>query len=166
MGAETNLTTAPCLVLPAGACLPRLSAVQFMRAPPKGGRRMKHGFFLLASVGLTALLTAGLSAPLPAQAPKALVYNFDGDTTGKPPARFHFARTGQGAEGTWVVMADATAPSKPNVLAQTSTDTTDYRFPLAVLDEGSYQDVAVSVKFKAVAGKVDQAGGIIFRYQD
>ncbi len=92
---------------------------------------MKHGYFLLASVGLTALLAAGLSA-----------------------------------EGTWVVMADATAPSKPNVLAQTSTDTTDYRFPLAVLDEGSYQDVAVSVKFKAVAGKVDQAGGIIFRYQD
>ena len=128
---------------------------------------MKHGPFLLASVGLTALLAASFSAPLPAQAPaKALVYNFDGDTAGKPPARFHFARTGQGAEGTWVVLADAAAPSKPNVLAQTSTDTTDYRFPLAVLDEGSYQDVAVSVKFKAVAGKVDQAGGIIFRYQD
>jgi hypothetical protein len=97
---------------------------------------------------------------------KSLVYTFDSDTAGKPPAHFHFARTGQGTEGTWLVQQDPTAPSKPNVLAQTSSDTTDYRFPLAILDEGSFQDVAVNVKFKAVAGKVDQAGGIAFRLQD
>jgi len=65
-----------------------------------------------------------------------------------------------------VVQQDATAPLKPNVLAQTSTDATDYRSPLAILDEGGFQDVAVSVKFKAVVGKVDQAGGIVFRLQD
>ncbi len=116
---------------------------------------------------LTLLFVANLPAPTGALAPaKTLVYNFDGDAAGKPPAHFHFARTGQGTEGTWVVQQDATAPSKPNVLAQTSTDATDYRFPLAILDEGSFQDVAVSVKFKAVAGKVDQAGGIVFRLQD
>jgi glycosyl hydrolase family 59 (putative galactocerebrosidase) len=111
----------------------------------------------------------GASAKLPAAMPafgKPVVYNFDADAAGKPPAHFTFARTGQGTEGTWVVKEDPTAPSKPNVLAQVSTDTTDYRFPLAVLQEGSFQDVAVSVKFKAVAGKVDQAGGIVFRYQD
>ena len=97
---------------------------------------------------------------------KTIVYNFDGDAAGKPPAHFRFARTGQGTEGTWVVQQDPTAPSKPNVLAQTSTDTTDSRFPLAILEEGNFQDVAVSVKFKAVARQVDQAGGIVFRYQD
>ncbi len=97
---------------------------------------------------------------------KPVAYNFDSDAPGKPPARFSFARTGQGTEGAWVVKEDATAPSKPNVLAQTSTDTTDYRFPLAILEEGSYQDVAVSVKFKAISGKVDQGAGIVFRYQD
>jgi hypothetical protein len=103
----------------------------------------------------------------PAAVPvKPLVYNFDSDAVGKPPAGFSSARTGQGTEGTWVVKEDPTAPSKPNVLAQTSTDTTDYRFPLAILGEGSHQDVAVSVKFKAVAGKVDRAAGIVFRYQD
>ncbi len=97
---------------------------------------------------------------------KPLVENFDSEAAGKPPAHFKLALTGQGAEGTWVVKEDLTAPSKPNVLAQTSTDTTDYRFPIAILEEGSFKDFDLSVKFKAVSGKVDQAGGLIFRVQD
>jgi hypothetical protein len=105
--------------------------------------------------------------PAPLQAAgKTLTYNFDSDATGKLPAHFHPALTGQGTEGTWIVKQDETAPSKPNVLAQTSTDDTDYRFPLAVLDEGSFKDLDLSVKFKAVSGKVDQAAGLVFRYQD
>jgi len=97
---------------------------------------------------------------------KPMVFNFDSDPVGKLPARFRSALTGQGTPGSWVVKEDATAPSKPNVLAQTSTDTTDYRFPLAMLEEGSFKDLDLSVKFKAVGGKVDQAGGLIFRAQD
>jgi hypothetical protein len=65
-----------------------------------------------------------------------------------------------------VVMADANAPSKPNVVAQISTDKTDYRFPLLVSDEGSFKDLELSVKFKAVAGEVDRAGGLVFRLKD
>lgn len=114
----------------------------------------------LVLISCLALLAAAQVAGKP------LMYNFDGDAAGKPPAHFTFARTGQGTEATWVVMKDPTARSKPNVLAQTSTDTTDYRFPLAILQEGKYKDVAVTVKFKAVGGKVDEAGGIVFRYQD
>jgi 3-keto-disaccharide hydrolase len=105
--------------------------------------------------------------PAPSQAAgMALTYNFDNDTPGGAPAKFHGARTGQGAEGKWVVMADPTAPSKPNVVAQTSADTTDYRFPLLIADEGSFKDLDLSVKFKAVAGRVDRAGGLIFRVKD
>lgn len=128
---------------------------------------MKRWSAPVTSSLVAALLFPSLFALTRAQTPaRPLVYNFDGDSAGKPPAHFHFARTGQGTEGTWVVHQDPAAPSKPNVLAQTSTDTTDYRFPLAILEEGSFQDVTVSVKFKAVAGRVDQAGGIVFRYQD
>jgi len=58
-------------------------------------------------------------------------------------------------------MADPTAPSKPNVVAQTSTDTTDYRFPLLIADEGSFKDLELSVRFKAVSGEVDRAGGLV-----
>lgn len=105
--------------------------------------------------------------PAPVQATgKTLAYHFDPDATGKLPAQFHPALTGQGAEGSWIVKPDPTAPSKPSVLAQTSTDDTDYRFPMAILDEGSFQDLDLSVKFKAISGKVDQAAGLVFRYRD
>ncbi len=121
----------------------------------------------VVTVACAVLLAASSPGVPPAQvAGRSPRFNFDRDVAGKPPAGFEFARTGQGTAGTWVVQADPSAPSAPNVLAQTSTDTTDYRFPLAVLEEGSYKDVVISVKFKAVAGKVDQAGGIVFRYQD
>ena len=62
--------------------------------------------------------------------------------------------------------ADPSAPSQPNVLAQTSTDKTDYRFPLAIADDGSFQNLQMSVKFKAVAGEVDRAAGMVFRLRD
>src|SRR6266446_4561508 len=105
--------------------------------------------------------------PAPPQPTGAsLTYNFDSDAVGGMPAKFHGARTGKGAESKWVVLADPTAPSKPNVVAQTSTDTTDYRFPLLIADEGSFKDLDVSVRFKAVSGEVDRAGGMVFRLKD
>src|SRR5256712_13305489 len=74
--------------------------------------------------------------PAPQQpAGASFTYNFDSDAVGAMPAKFHSARTGKGAEGKWTVVADPTAPSKPNVVAQTSADTTDYRFPLLIADE-------------------------------
>ena len=105
--------------------------------------------------------------PAPPQpAGKEFVYNFDGDAAGKLPAGFHDALTGQGAKGQWAVRADPSAPSQPNVLAQTSTDKTDYRFPLAIADEGSFKDLDMSVRFKAVSGEVDRAAGMAFRLRD
>lgn len=106
-------------------------------------------------------------SPAPLQtAGKGFVYNFDSDAAGQIPARFHGALTGQGENSKWVVKADSSAPSQPNVLAQLSNDKTDYRFPLAIADEGSFQDLDVSVKFKAIAGEVDRAAGLVFRLKD
>src|SRR5260370_23423471 len=112
-------------------------------------------------------VAATAEKPAPQQASgRQLIYNFDSDSVGQLPAKFHSARTGQGSESTWAVIADPTAPSKPNVVAQTSTDKTDYRFPLLISDEGSFKDLELSVKFKAVAGEVDRAAGLVFRLQD
>jgi hypothetical protein len=105
--------------------------------------------------------------PAPLQvAGTSLTYDFESDSAGAMPAKFHAARTGQGTESTWVVTADPTAPSKPNVVAQTSTDATDYRFPLLIADEGSFEDLDLSVKFKVVWGDVDRAAGLMFRLKD
>jgi glycosyl hydrolase family 59 (putative galactocerebrosidase) len=81
---------------------------------------------------------------------------------GQEPADFTFGRTGNGAPAEWRVVSDPTAAQKA-AIAQTSTDTTDYRFPLAVYKPVSVKDVDVSVRFKPVAGQVDQAGGIVVR---
>ena len=80
-------------------------------------------------------------------------------TPGSPPAGFSFARTGRGNEGEWIVAADRTAAAG-KAIEQTSTDRTDYRFPLAIHESLSAANVDVEIRFKAVAGKTDQAGGI------
>jgi hypothetical protein len=105
--------------------------------------------------------------PAPLQsAGKTFVYGFDNDTTDQIPARFHSALTGQGARAEWVVKPDPTAPSSPNVLAQVSADRTDYRFPLAIADDGSFQDLELGAKFKALSGQIDRAAGLVFRLRD
>src|SRR5438105_9736723 len=94
------------------------------------------------------------------------VWSFDQDPIGKIPSGFSSTLTGQGTIGQWEVMKDDSAPTPPNVVAQTSTDSTDYRFPLAIADDTSYKDLALSVKFKTISGKVDQGAGLVFRLKD
>jgi hypothetical protein len=82
--------------------------------------------------------------------------------SGLAPEDFAFSRTGSGAAGDWRVLDDPTASNR-RVIAQTSTDATDYRFPLAVYQRVAARNVDVKVRFKPVTGKVDQAGGIVVR---
>jgi hypothetical protein len=86
-------------------------------------------------------------------------------TAGAEPADFEFARTGQGGPAQWAVTSDTSA-AVGLAIEQTSTDTTDYRFPLAIYHPVSASNVDVTVQFKAVAGKVDQAGGVAVRLSD
>ena len=92
--------------------------------------------------------------------------DFDGGEADILPADFTTALTGGGGPVSWVTKADPTARSGGKVLAQTSTDDTDNRFPLAVYEKFTAKDVSVSVHFKAVAGQVDQAAGLVARYRD
>ena len=111
--------------------------------------------------------------PAPPETPAPLLpagrelrFNFDTDAAGKIAAKFHSALTGSGTNGEWVVKADPTAPSQPNVMAQISDDHTNYRFPLAIADEGTFRDLEISVKFKPVSGSGDQAAGLVWRLRD
>jgi Galactocerebrosidase, C-terminal lectin domain len=84
---------------------------------------------------------------------------------GSAPADFDFGRTGQGGPGQWVVVSDASA-TDGRAIEQSSTDQTDYRFPLAIYKPLSAKNFDVSLRFKAVVGSVDQAGGIALRLID
>jgi hypothetical protein len=90
--------------------------------------------------------------------------HFDSSETGKLPLDFTTALTGGGEPVSWVVREDSTAPDGREVLVQESSDDTSYRFPMCIYDKTVARDVAVEVKYKAISGKVDQAGGIVLRY--
>src|SRR5258708_13279582 len=70
---------------------------------------------------------AAPEAPASQQAAgRQFVYNFDTDTAGQMPAKFHSAKTGGGAPEKWAVTADPAAPSKPNSVTQTSNTKTHH----------------------------------------
>jgi hypothetical protein len=81
---------------------------------------------------------------------------------GIAPEGFSFARTGSGAAAEWQVVADPSAATQ-KAIAQLSKDTTDYRFPLAIYQPVATKNVDVVVRFKPVAGRIDQAAGIAVR---
>jgi hypothetical protein len=110
----------------------------------------------LALVGTTLL--AGEDA--------ARVFRFDKGDVGKLPAGWTAAKTGQGEGSVWQLVADDTAPSKTgHVLAQIAEGPSSL-FNLCVVKDSNYQDLELGVAFKAVHGKLDQGGGVVWRYQD
>lgn len=110
---------------------------------------------------------AGASAVPGGRSPdREWVWSFEEDRDKEPPAGFLFGRTGSGAHGKWAVRTETGAPSGSKVVAQTDADETDFRFPVAVAKEPILRDVNVSVRCKPVSGKVDQACGLVLRYQN
>ncbi len=93
-------------------------------------------------------------------------YDFEADLPGTVPAGFSAVHSGKGRPGVWEVLEDAAAPAGPRAVAQTDADSTNYRFPVLVLDGPSARDVELAVSFKPISGKVDQAAGLVWRYQD
>jgi hypothetical protein len=89
----------------------------------------------------------------------ALLFSFDADKPGE------MAKGWVDCTGTWKVVADESAPSKPNVLAQVSGEAKT-PFNVALASETSAKDFDLSVKLKAVAGKKDQGGGPVWRVKD
>jgi hypothetical protein len=94
--------------------------------------------------------------------PAAIQVDIAAMKPGFEPDGFIFGRTGNGGPGEWWVVNDPTATGQ-TAIAQTSTDTTNYRFPVAIYQPVSVKDVDVVLRFKPVGGKVDQAGGIAVR---
>lgn len=91
---------------------------------------------------------------------------FEGSRTGALPSDWSTAMTHAGEPARWEIVRDETAPSPPFVLAQISRGETAGRFPLAIWEPTLVRDGEVSVAFKTVRGTVDQAAGIVWRYQD
>jgi hypothetical protein len=112
---------------------------------------MKYIAGALIILPLTVICVAAVAATV----------NFDALPAGTAPAGWTATQTGTG-QAKWAVVADDTAPSKPNVLKQSGQAT----YPVCIKDDTSVKDGFVEVKFKALSGKEDQAGGVIWRAKD
>lgn len=113
---------------------------------------MKRPFAFISG---TILTFATMNSPL------AVTVSFDQDAPGSVPAGWLASVTGGGSPK-WSVETDASAPSKPHVLKQSGSG----RFPWCVKQDTSLADGYVEVKFMPVSGRVDQAGGVVWRWKD
>lgn len=111
---------------------------------------------LVVAVGLLARVASGAAAEI----------DFEVAPLDSVPPGFSAAVTGGGPPGIWTVQEDPAAPRGSRVLVQSSTDATSGRFPLCIYDPVMARDVAVAVDSKPIAGAVDRAAGIIWRYRD
>jgi hypothetical protein len=109
---------------------------------------------VMAAAALLPLAAAAQEAPTNVDIAKMPI--------GGLPSDFATGRTGQGAPAQWSVVLDASA-NGGHAIAQTSQDQTDHRFPLAIYQPVSAKNVEVTMRFKPVSGKIDQAGGIALR---
>src|SRR6058998_3715804 len=110
---------------------------------------MKEFLFTIIVTSITTALAA------------AETVNFDDMKVGTVPPSWTATQTGSGT-AKWTVDKDNSAPSKPNVLKQSGQAT----FPVCFKNDTNIKDGFVEVKFKPIAGKEDQAGGVIWRLQD
>jgi hypothetical protein len=103
---------------------------------------------------LFLMLASGLAAQTSEK-----TWNFDADTPGGIPEGFTVVH------GDWKIVADPDAPSRPGVLAQLAKNSGS-AFNLILVSGTNSQNVDISVKMKAVAGKEDQGGGLVWRARD
>jgi hypothetical protein len=105
--------------------------------------------------------------PTPTPTPEVHSWNFDQDKPGDVAAGW------KAIEGDWQVIADPSAPSKPNVfglppgrLLKSLTGLLAY-YPIAIeTDPTEYSDFTLEAQFMSAGGRFDCSGGLIFRYVD
>lgn len=87
------------------------------------------------------------------------MWTFDKDKLGEIAPGF------RSEVGEWKVTTDAGAPGKGRVLGQFAKSARPV-FNVTLVDGTDYKDLDLSVGFKAVAGEVDQGGGLVWRARD
>lgn len=107
-----------------------------------------------------------------------LRFSFGEFPAGSTPTNFTSVRAGGGAPGVWQIVQDAVpsafapltdkAPkiASHGVLAQTSEDLTDERFPMFVYDGEIFRNFKFTTRFKLVSGVAEQMAGVVFRWQN
>ncbi len=91
--------------------------------------------------------------------PTPQTWDFEDAAAGELPTGFS-APTGR-----WAVANDDGAPSGARVLAQLAASDGDV-FNVALVTQTNARDVDLSVRLRAISGRVDQGGGLVWRARD
>ncbi len=89
-----------------------------------------------------------------------VIRTFDDDKIGAPPAGFTMAAGRDAASDGWTVKREGTA----RVLVHEGKASPADSFAVAIFSGAQYQDVQVSVRFKATGGA--RTAGLVWKYQD
>jgi len=119
---------------------------------------------VFAARSILALL-AGL-AVAHAQTDALFSIDFEEMDVGLHPTGFSTALTGKGSPANWVIEAHDAATGVSKVLTQRSNEEINYRFPVCIYEGFVGKNVALTVRFKPISGQIDQAAGLVWRYQD
>jgi hypothetical protein len=92
--------------------------------------------------------------------------NFDSVTPGTPPPNWTFTETHSNHRARWEVRNDPSAPSRGNVLVQSSGSAGPFDFPMAIFDRDICSDGDLSVKFRIDPNRSSRTAGLVWRYQD
>ena len=112
------------------------------------------GFNLLSARTLVTICAASDAQVVRLASPDA--------AAGAPPDSCRPALTGEGGSVAWQVLLVHNRAA----LAEMSRVAVDNRFPLCVVDSVRASDVELGVSFTPIAGKIDQAAGLMFRVKD
>ncbi len=97
-----------------------------------------------------------------AAAQHVIVRTFDDDKIGSPPAGFAFAAGRDAPADSWSVKREGAAAAR--VLVHEGKPSPPDSFAVAIFSGAQYQDVQVSVRFKATGGS--RTAGLVWKYQD
>jgi hypothetical protein len=127
-----------------------------MHAVTMTRRAMLQTALILGAYSETARRLAAAAAPPELALP-----------AGTPEERFEFEAKGVDdwtrVNGQWAIEEHEGAPSGKRVLIQRLTTN---EFNVIVAPPGPYTDLDVSMKFKAISGRKDASGGLVFRFAD
>jgi hypothetical protein len=87
--------------------------------------------------------------------------SYESSRIGATPEGWTATLTGKG-DPKWTVENDDTVPSKSKILKQSGRAT----FPLLLKNDTEIKDGFIEVKFKAISGSQDRAGGVVWRARD
>lgn len=122
--------------------------------------------------GVFSLLLAG------AVSGAEIHFNFGDYPEGPAPTNFQAVLAGSGEPASWKIVMDDVPPllapltdqaptvSRHSVLAQTSADATDERFPMLLFPDEKFRNFKFTTRFKIVSGVTEQMAGVVFRYQN